>query len=158
MSSDPDRRAALRAWEHPPAGRVIGRGHPAGDFLEAHEWSLLASSDGSLELECSLPPQVLNPRGQLFGGFTPTYVDLVALLTVRAASAERRPVWLATLSMHVDYFEPVVGPRFRIESRLELRRKRTCFVVTRFLQSGGLAVHAETTLREMPHGRPLGDA
>ena len=23
-----------RVWEAPPEGRLIGRGHPAGDFLE----------------------------------------------------------------------------------------------------------------------------
>ena len=56
-----------------------------------------------------------NPRGQLFGGFTPTYVDLVALATAFAGAAQvPRPAWLATTSMSVDYFEPVVGPRFTI--------------------------------------------
>jgi acyl-coenzyme A thioesterase PaaI-like protein len=164
-----DLRRALPAWGSPPPGRILGRGHPAGDFLEAHEWELLEEQAGYLRLEAHLPEQVRNPRGQLFGGFAPTYVDLVALLTVRSGHRRetagskgtgrgRTRSWLATTNMRVDYFDPIVGPRFVIESRLERRRGRTCFVATRFLQGGELAVHALTTMREMPEGRPLGDA
>jgi acyl-coenzyme A thioesterase PaaI-like protein len=164
-----DLRRAVAAWGSPPPGRILGRGHPAGEFLEAYEWELIEEQAGYLRLEAHLPDQVRNPRGQLFGGFTPTYVDLVALLTVRAgqrreaagreeAGPGRPRSWLATTNMRVDYFDPIVGPRFVIESRLERRRGRTCFVATRFLQGGELAVHALTTMREMPQGRPLGDA
>ena len=32
---------AMKAWRNPEPGRVIGRGHPAGDFLEAYDWHLL---------------------------------------------------------------------------------------------------------------------
>jgi acyl-coenzyme A thioesterase PaaI-like protein len=60
--------------------------------------------------------------------------------------------------MRIDYFDPITGPRFTIESTLERRRGRTAFVATRFFQDGELAVHALTTMREMPHDRPLGDA
>ncbi|HLI44086.1 MAG TPA: hypothetical protein VKU92_06415 [Acidimicrobiales bacterium] len=167
-------RRAVAALGSPPPGRILGRGHPAGDFLEAYEWELLEERSGYLRLEAHRPEQVRNPRGQLFGGFTPTYVDLVALLTVRAgqrgeaagregagregAGRARPRSWLATTNMRVDYFDPIVGPRFVIESRLERRRGRTCFVATRFLQGGELAVHALTTMREMPQGKPLGDA
>lgn len=148
------------AWAAPEPGRLVGRGHPAGDFLEAWRWDLLEERSGYLRIEAQLPDRVKNPRGQLFGGFTPTYVDLVALFTVRAGparvSGERR--WLATTSMRVDYFEPITGPTFLIDSTLDKRRGRTCFVTTRFVQDGELAVFAATTLREPAVDRPLGDA
>jgi acyl-coenzyme A thioesterase PaaI-like protein len=149
------------AWISPPAGRLIGRGHPAGDFLEAYEWDVLESDVGYLKIEAGLPMQVRNPRGQLFGGFTPTYVDLVSLFTVRAGTDRSQPgpfLWLATTNMRVDYFEPITGPRFVMESRLEKRRGRTLFVSTRFLQDDVLAVFALTTMREVALDRSLGDA
>jgi acyl-coenzyme A thioesterase PaaI-like protein len=151
--------ARARAWARPEPGRLIGRGHPAGDFLEAYDWELLEVGEGFLRLECHLPPQVRNPRGQLFGGFTPTYVDMVALQTAFAGIGRpQRVAWLATTSMRLDYLEPIVGPRFVIESRREKQRGRTIFVTTRFFQDGALAVFAATTMRAMPLNRPLGDA
>jgi len=158
--TEPDLAAMMRAWRNPEPGRVIGRGHPAGDFLEAYDWKLLETRAGYLRIEAGLPAHVRNPRGQLFGGFTPTYVDMVALMTVNAGTerdgAPRR--WLATTNMRVDYFEPIVGPLFVIESELEKRRGRTCFVLTRFYQDDELAAHAVTTMREVALDRPLGDA
>src|SRR5918995_4002004 len=74
---------ARRPWATPPPGRLVGRGHPAGDFLEAWAWDVLDEAPGYLRVEATLPEHVKNPRGQLFGGVTPTYVDLVALFTVR---------------------------------------------------------------------------
>lgn len=151
---------AWRAWGAPPPGRLLGKGHPAGDFLEAYEWNVLEEREGFLDIEAHLPNHVRNPRGQLFGGFTPTYVDLVALLTVRAGRRREGPpaTWLATTNMRVDYFDPIVGPRFRVQSTLERKRGRTMFVATRFFQGEDLAVFALTTMREMPRDRPLGDA
>ncbi len=151
-----------RAWGLAPPGRLIGKGHAAGDFLEAHLWRVLEEEEGRLRIRAHLPDHVKNPHGQLFGGFTPTYVDLVALFTVRAG-AERRHwpfrTWLATTNMRVDYFEPVVGPEFEIESHRVVQRGRTNFVETRFLgEDGRLAVFAVTTLREQPLDRLLGDA
>ena len=155
-----DPKAAFHAWRTREPGRVIGRGHPAGDFLEAYDWQLVEERAGYLRIEAGLPAQVRNPRGQLFGGFTPTYVDMIALMTVHAGvdrtSGPRN--WLATTNMRVDYFEPITGPTFVIESELEKRRGRTCFVVTRFQQDGELAAHAVTTMREVALDRPLGDA
>jgi acyl-coenzyme A thioesterase PaaI-like protein len=152
--------AFVRAWASPPPGRLVGRGHPAGDFLEAWDWSLLDEGPGWLRIDAGLPDQVKNPRGQLFGGFTPTYVDLVALFTVRAGEdrTARPRSWLATTNMRVDYFEPIVGPEFLIESRLLKKRGRTNFVETRFFDPPEtLAVFALTTLREVQLDRPLGD-
>jgi acyl-coenzyme A thioesterase PaaI-like protein len=155
-----DVTAAFRAWNNPEPGRLLGKGHPAGDFLDAFDWVVLEERVGYLRLEAGLPERVRNPRGQLFGGFTPTYVDLVALRTVHAgedrAALPRR--WLATTNMRVDYFEPIVGPTFVIESELEKRRGRTSFVVTRFFQDDELAAHAVTTMREVDLDRTLGDA
>jgi len=163
-----------RAWTEREPGRLLGRGHPAGDFLEAYAWQVLAEEPGRLRVRAHLPEHVKNPRGQLFGGFTPTYVDLVALFTFRAGE-ERREArfrsWLATVNMRLDYFEPVTGPEFVIESRVAKRRGRTGFIETRFHPDSGdrgggpdpggpgeeLAVLAFTTLREVPLDRPLGD-
>lgn len=155
-----DPTPAFRAWTAPDPGRLIGTGHPAGDFLEAYEWRLLEERLGYLKVEAGLPEQVRNPRGQLFGGFTPTYVDMIALMTVHAGTdrSQRPRRWLATTNMRVDYFEPIVGPSFVIESELEKRRGRTCFVLTRFYQDDELAAHAVTTMREVDLDRRLGDA
>ena len=94
----------------------MGRGHPVGDFLEAHEWRVEDEREGFLRLRVHLPRQVRNPRGELFGGFTPTYVDLVALHTVRAGDRGRTGRWLTTADMRVDYFSPVREDVFVIES------------------------------------------
>ena len=60
--------------------------------------------------------------------------------------------------MRVDYFEPIVGPHFWIDSRLVKRRGRTNFVETRFFDpEDTLAAFALTTMREVPQDRPLGD-
>jgi acyl-coenzyme A thioesterase PaaI-like protein len=150
-----------RPWVTTEPGRLIGRGHPAGDFLEAWSWEVLEEGDGHLRVAAHLPTHVRNPRGQLFGGFTPTYVDLVALFTVRSRSeraAKKNLGWLATTSMRVDYFLPITSPRFVIDSRREKQHGRTHFVLTRFLQDNELAVLAATTLREVATDRTLGDA
>ena len=149
-----------RPWATTEPGRIVGRGHPAGDFLEAWAWDLLEQHDGYIRLSAHLPAHVLNPRGQLFGGFTPTYVDLVALFTVRSRAQRADSVrrgWLATTNMKVEYFEPITGPTFVIDSRREKQRGRTHYILTRFLQDDDLAVLAATTMREVGPDRPLGD-
>jgi acyl-coenzyme A thioesterase PaaI-like protein len=160
-SKPPSDAPFVRAWAERKPGQLIGKGHPAGDFLEAYDWQVLEEGPGMLRIQAHLPEHVRNPRGQLFGGFTPTYVDLVALFTVRAGAQEvetRFRSWLATTNMRVDYFEPILGPAFVIESRLVKKRGRTNFVETRFLDAEGeLAVFAVTTMREVSLDRPLGD-
>src|SRR5579875_2827053 len=158
--ADPDEATrSIRAWVAPEPGRLVGRGHPAGDFLEAYSWDVLEDRPGFLRVSCHLPKHVLNPRGQLFGGFTPTYVDMISLFTARAGRQDRFATgprnWLATTNMRIDYFEPILGPRFVIESQLEKQRGRTIFVTTRFLQDDVLAVFALTTMREVATDRPL---
>jgi len=150
-----------RAWTARRPGQLIGRGHPTGDFLEAPDWQVLEEREGLLRLRAHLPEHVKNPRGQMFGGFAPTYVDLVALFTVRAGDAPREQrfrSWLATTNMRIDYFEPIRGPHFEIESRLLKRRGRTRFVETRFFDpQGDLAVFAVTTMREVDLDPSRGD-
>ena len=159
--TQPQRPPFARPWMARKPGQLIGKGHPAGDFLEAYDWTVIEEAAGVLRVRAHLPAHVKNPRGQLFGGFTPTYVDLVALLTIRAG--ERRDAagfrtWLATSNMRVDYFEPIVGPEFVIDSHLIKKRGRTNFVETRFFDPGEtLAVFALTTIREVQLDRPLGD-
>ncbi len=150
-----------RAWFPRQPDQLVGRGHPAGDFLEAYEWKIVEESEGFLRIRAHVPAHVKNPRGQMFGGFTPTYVDLVALFTVRAGPQRLQPragAWLATTNMRIDYFEPIVGPQFVIESRLVKKRGRTNFVQTSFFDpEDRLAVFALTTMREVKFDRPLGD-
>ena len=142
---------------HTPAGGpgLFRRGHPAGDFLEAWAWDLLEEGDGFIKVQAHVPDRARNPRGQLFGGFTPTYVDLIALATThrRAQVHGMERQWLATTNMHVDYFKPILGPKFIMESRHETQNGRTHLVLTRFLQDGELAVHAATTMRELAQPR-----
>ncbi len=141
----------VRAWHETPPDQLIGRGHPAGDFLEAYEWTVLERAPGVLRVEAQLPPQVQNPRGQLFGGFTPTYVDLISLLTTREGMPRDMPWrWLATTSMHVQYFAPVEGPRFVMEARVVNRSGRAFTVESRFLDGeGSLLVLALTSMLEV---------
>lgn len=151
----------LRAWAEREPGRLIGKGHPAGDFLEAYRWTVLEEGVGWLRIRAHLPKHVRNPRGQLFGGFTPTYVDLVALFTVHAGETRETPgfhYWLATTNLRVDYFEPILHDEFVIESRLVKARGRTHFVETRFYDPEDvLAVFAVTTMRRQALDKPLGD-
>lgn len=148
----------VRAWfASREPGRLVGRGHLAGDFLEAWDWRLLEERAGYLRLDVHLPEHVRNARGQLFGGFTPTYVDFVALFTVHAGAAAWEG-WLATTNMRVDYFEPICGPRFTIESTVIKRRGRMRWIETRFFDPPGtLAVFALTTVQQLPPATRAGD-
>jgi acyl-coenzyme A thioesterase PaaI-like protein len=139
------------AWRNPAPGRLIGPGHMAGDFLDAPEWHLLEERAGFLRLEIPMPARLCNPRGQLFGGFAPTYVDLIALFTFRAGRPREAPRhWLSTVSMRLDYYEPVVGPTFLVESEVRHRRSRNAWIQTRFLDSHGTPlIDASTVLREV---------
>ena len=138
-------------WRHPEPGQLIGPGHVAGDFLEAPLWRLLEERSGFLHLEIPMPARLCNPRGQLFGGFAPTYVDLIALFTFRAGRRREGPWhWLATVSMRLDYYEPVLGPSFLVESEVRHRRGRNAWIETRLLDVHGTPlIDASTILREV---------
>lgn len=136
-------------WANPEPGRLINKGHNAGDLLEAWKWPVLERGNGVMMVEAHLPEHLKNPKGQLFGGFTPTYVDLVSLYTVHSDDAvkkeERR--FLSTINMRCDYFEPVLGPTFTIRGELENQRGKTSLVSTKFFSGDTMLVHAITTMR-----------
>lgn len=122
-----------KRWRTDDPRRLVGRGHPIGDFLEAFNWDVLEEREGYLKLACHLPQQVRNPRGDLFGGFTPTYADFAAVFTVRAGRRQEPPrSWIMTASLAMDYFRPVTG-EFVIESEVLHRSGRTFHVQLRFL-------------------------
>lgn len=136
-------------WANPEPGRLIGKGHNAGDFLEAWKWSVLERGNGLLVVEAHLPEHLKNPKGQLFGGFTPTFVDLVSLYAVHSFDAESNEErrFLSTINMRCDYFEPVFGPTFTIRGELENQRGKTSLVSTKFFDGDTMLVHAITTMR-----------
>jgi acyl-coenzyme A thioesterase PaaI-like protein len=137
-----------RPWLPAPSGCFIGRGHPAGDFLEAHEWRVLEHEPGRYRVEVLLVDRVKNPRGHLYGGFTPTYVDLVAVRTAQTVF-DGTTRGMATVNMRVDYFEPVSAQRFIIESRVVNTRGRTHLIEVLFKDlAGTLLVFSVITLRQ----------
>lgn len=143
-----------RPWADTEVGQLIAAGHGAGDVLEAHQWRILREEPGLLEVAAHLPDHLKNPAGQLFGGFTPTFVDMVSLYTVHTGDPDRDPTsernWLTTINMRCDYFEPIVEDTFTIRGELINRRGRTSLVSCKFLQGEVLAAHAITTIRELP--------
>jgi acyl-coenzyme A thioesterase PaaI-like protein len=149
MSDIPDYVRAI--WRDPAPGRLMGPGHPAGDFLDGPDWRVLEEREGHLVVDVPLVDAAKNFRGQLFGGFAPTYIDLVALRTVSAGARERPHGWLVTLNMRVEFIEPVEGPRFRIESRVVNKRGRSILVETVFRdEQGRMLLFATLTLMEQP--------
>ena len=96
-----------------------------------------------------MPDAVLNLGGFVFGGFTPTYVDFVAIWTCMT-TMEGDLAWLSTVNMRIDYLEPIHPPGFRIDSRVVNLRKRDYLVETQFRGSDEtLLAFALTNLRRM---------
>jgi acyl-coenzyme A thioesterase PaaI-like protein len=132
---------------------MFQRGHPASEFLRSWEWPVLEQVPGLLRVRASLPDQARNRRGQLFGGFTGTYVDLVASAVLRLSLPDVPRVWLATTGMRVEYLAPVLGPTFVVNSRVVSTRGRTSVVDTRFHDDDGeVTVLAVTSFRIVPVG------
>ena len=123
--------------------------HAAGKFLEAERWKLLDIEPGRLRVECHVPVTVLNLAGSVFGGFTPTYVDYIAIWTAITV-LDGKPRWLSTMNMQIDYFEPLVPPGFIVVGRVRNRRKRDFLIETEFTDGEGrVAAFALVQLREM---------
>ena len=99
-----------RPWADIEPGQLVAKGHGAGDVLEAWRWKVLEESPGLLVIEAGLPASLMNPQGQLFGGFTPSYVDFVSLYTVHTGDPDRDPTsprhWLTPL----NEFTPIGFP------------------------------------------------
>ena len=119
---------------------------------------MIERAPGRLVIVAELPDALKNPQGQLFGGFTPTYVDFVSIFTLHTLDPDSDPTspksWVTTLNMRIDYFEPIFGPTFRVEGEVVNRRGRNALVSTKFWDGeepdGAMAAHALTTLRQMP--------
>lgn len=127
-------------------------GHNAGDLVESSKWKILTENPGLVEVDAHLPVHLLNPRDQLFGGFTGTYVDMISIYTVRTLFAEQSEFkWSATVNMRIDYFAPVLGPRFLLKGELIRDSRSTCLVATHFTDmDGNKLVYAITTLKKTP--------
>lgn len=125
-------------------------GHCAGDLVQASEWRILEETRGLVEIDVHLPKHLLNPRGQLFGGFTGTYVDMAAIYTVRTLYLNQAGfTWTSTVNMRIDYLEPVTGPRFRLRGELIKDGKSTCLVAITFLDpDDNTLVYAICTMRK----------
>ena len=52
MSASPPEQEPpfVRAWHQRQPGQLIGKGHPAGDFLEAYRWTVLEERPGLLRV------------------------------------------------------------------------------------------------------------
>ena len=125
-------------------------GHNAGDLVESSKWKILRQEHGLVEVDAHLPAHLLNPRDQLFGGFTGTYVDMISIFTVRTLfESQEEFKWSATVKMRIDYFAPVLGPRFLLRGELIKDGRSTCLVATHFTDmEGNKLVYAITTLRK----------
>ena len=129
-------------------------GHCAGDLLGAAEWNVREERSGFVEIDADLPQQVMNPRKQLFGGFTGTYVDMIALYTVRTLFDAGEDYWITTVNMRIDYLAPVTGPVMRLQGELINQGRSTSLVAVRMLdQDGELQVYALVTLRVLDRRR-----
>ena len=125
-------------------------GHNAGDLVQSSEWNILREEPGLVEADVHLPAHLLNPRQQLFGGFTGIYVDMISLYTVRTLFTEGAKFeWAATVNMRIDYLAPVRGPRFFLRGELISDGRTTCLVASHFEDSErNKLVYAITTLRK----------
>ena len=125
-------------------------GHNAGDLVETSKWKILTEEPGLVEVDAHLQQHLLNPRNQLFGGFTGTYVDMISIYTVRTLfKSQQEFKWSATVNMRIDYFAPVLGPRFLLKGELIKDGRSTCLVATHFTDmDGNKLVYAITTMRK----------
>lgn len=125
-------------------------GHNAGDLVESYKWKILREETGRVEVDAHLPHHLLNPRDQLFGGFHGTYVDIISLYTARTLFMKGSELkWSSTINMRIDYFAPVVGPRFLLAGEIIYDGKNTCLVATTFKDfNNNKLVYAITTLRK----------
>ena len=125
-------------------------GHNAGDLVESSKWKILREEPGLVEVDAHLPAHLLNPRGQLFGGFTGTYVDMISIYAVRTLFSEQQEFqWAATVNMRIDYFAPVLGPRFILRGELINDGRTTSLIGAQFTDmDGNKLVYAITTLRK----------
>jgi len=147
-------KLADRPWNPKRPDQFVDRGHPAGDFLEAYDWKVLEREVGRYRIDAHLPQKCKNPRGALFGGFTPTYIDLLAVYTVRSRFPDG-DYMILTLNMRVDYLAPVRSDRFLLESRIVHAKDRVSLVEVQILDhERELLVTSLVTLRKSDGPKP----
>ena len=142
----------MPAEEHrdPKQPIFVKPGHNAGDLVESYKWKILQEQTGLIEVDAHLPEHLLNPRNQLFGGFTGIYVDMISIWTVHSLFSDKTGFkWATTVNMRIDYFLPVTGPRFLIKGELIKEGRTTCLVATHFTDmDNNKLVYAITTMRK----------
>jgi len=140
----------MRQQENSATSTRSGAGSPS--HLEEHfdlaNWSILIDEPGRLRVEVPVLPRLRNPRGQLFGGYTPAYADIMAFRVARGMNGNVADpsTWYATTGMRVDYLEAIVADSFEIECTMLRARGRNRITETSFFQDGQLAAFAVTTL------------
>ena len=129
---------------------LLPPGHNAGDLVESYKWKVIKEAPGELEVKPHLPERLLNPRKQLFGGFHGVYVDLMSIYAARTLITDTQSFkWSTTISMRIDYFAPVKGESFLLNSEVINDGKSTCLVATTFKSLEGVKlVYAIATLKK----------
>jgi acyl-coenzyme A thioesterase PaaI-like protein len=99
-------------------------------------------------VEVPLRPWLRNPLGQLFGGFTPAYADMLSFRVARSGELTSRDSssWYATTGIRVDYLEPITAELFQVECQLLKARGKSMLTATRFFQEDILAAFTVTTI------------
>ena len=112
---------------------LLPPGHNAGALVETYKWSRIKEPLGEIEVKAHLPERLLNPREQLFGGFHGVYVDLMSIYAARTLITDTQSfIWSITINMRIDYFAPVKGESFLLNSEVINDGKSTCLVATTF--------------------------
>ena len=129
---------------------LLPPGHNAGDLVESYKWAIIKEIPGELEVKAHLPERLLNPREQLFGGFHGVYVDLMSIYAARTLLTDTQSIkWSTTINMRIDYFTPVKGDSFLLNSEVINNGKSTCLVATTFKSLEGIKlVYAIATLKK----------
>ncbi|MFT4671504.1 MAG: acyl-coenzyme A thioesterase PaaI-like protein [Pseudohongiellaceae bacterium] len=72
------------------------------------------------------------------------------MYTVRTLfTQESQFKWSSTVNMRIDYFAPVLGPRFILKGELIKDGRSTCLIATHFTDmAGNKLVYAITTLKK----------
>jgi acyl-coenzyme A thioesterase PaaI-like protein len=119
-----------------------------GAQFDVANWKVISEEPGYVRVEVPLHPWLRNPLGQLFGGFTPSYADMLAFRVARSGDLTSRdaPTWYATTGMRVDYLEPITAEHFQVECQLLKARGKSMLTETRFYQDDVLAAFAVTTI------------
>ena len=161
MPLDSESEATQRPWYEPEPGQLIGPGHRVGDLLDAPHWRVKEQAQDYLLVEAPLPEHVLNPRGHLFGGFTPIYCDFMAIFVARQKTAlaetHKWSGWMATRDMRIEYLRPVTSSPLQLEGRALHRGRRNHLIEVRFLgPESQLEVLAHVKMVEVP-GPPPSD-